>query len=48
MSIEQMRKALMLKYGKVIKGRSVDSMCDYQVLAIYTKLLDRERSKANG
>ena len=40
MSIEQMRKVLMDKYGQSVK---ISNMPDKQILAMYTRLLNQKK-----
>jgi hypothetical protein len=44
MSVEEMRKEIILKYGRIIRGQDVMKMCDYQVLAIHTKMVNMARN----
>lgn len=38
-SIDFMKNEIMKKYGPTIRGQKVNNMHDYQVLAIYNRLL---------
>ncbi len=48
MNIDEMRKWVIKKYGRIIRGRDVMQMCEYQVLAIYTSMINKAKYSSYG
>jgi hypothetical protein len=48
MSVEQMKGYIKSIYGDTIRGQNVNKMHDYQVLAIYTRIINSKRRKQNA